>query len=672
MDVSVVTAVSIASLQSVPYDGTIDEGRIDAFLAALAQSGFSGDIRRGGADSIVNATDNSIYQVLPAAVIYPATAEDINTAVRLAAGNEFGPVPLTARGGGTGTNGQSLTRGVTVDTSRHLNRVLDFDLQGQTVAVEPGVVLAQLNAFLAQHGLFFPPMVSTATRATIGGMVATDASGKGSRIYGKTSDYILSMDVVLSDGTDLRIEPTSGQELEAFRASDTIAGRACRQVIQTVSEHAEEIARVFPQMNRGLTGYNLQKALTADGVFSLHRVLAGSEGTLALTKAVRLRVMKKPAYQALVVVRYSSFEAGLSHVNGLIGFDPVAVEIIDEKVIGLARQDIIWDGIGSVLGREGTVPVEAMNVIEFAGDSAEAVERQVAALDAALSPTGGGVVDHTVVKDRDAIGMLWSLREKSVGLMGRANGLRQGIAFVEDAAVPPEVLPEFIREFRAVLDRHALAYGMYGHADVGCLHVRPIVNMQAPKEAALIRPISDEVAALAKRYGGLLWGEHGRGYRGEYSQFFFGDVLTPSCARSKQPSIRGTYSIPASLPPRPAARRSMKSIRCPCAVNLTGRSANLSAGSMKRQCFATAMASAFPGIRPMACVRPTRQLAIAPNRRKAAQHCCGNGRAFSLRNGRARLLRSPCLKKQSAIPCRPACHARLVRANARSRSISRR
>lgn len=517
--------VSTGSLRSAPYDGVIDRDRIETFLAVLPQAGFGGDIRQGGPDSIVNATDNSIYQVLPAAVIYPRTAEDINIAVRLAAGDEFGPIPLTARGGGTGTNGQSLTRGVIIDTSRHLNRILDIDLQGQTVRVEPGVVLAQLNAFLAKHGLFFPPTVSTATRATIGGMVATDASGKGSRIYGKTSDYIRSMDVVLSDGTDFKIEPMSGRKLEELRASDTIAGRACRQVIQTVSEHADQIEAVFPQMNRGLTGYNLQKALTADGIFSLHRVLAGSEGTLALTRAVELRVMKKPTHQALVVVRYSSFEAGLSHVTELIGFNPLAVEIIDEKVIGLARQDIIWSGIGSILGQEGTIPIEAMNVIEFVGDSAEEVERQVTSLDAALAQAPAGLVDHTIVRDRSAIEMLWTLREKSVGLMGRANGLRQGIAFVEDAAVPPEALPAFIREFRAVLERHGLAYGMYGHADVGCLHVRPTVNMQAPEEAALIRPISDEIAALAKRHGGLLWGEHGRGYRGEYSPFFFGEIL---------------------------------------------------------------------------------------------------------------------------------------------------
>jgi FAD/FMN-containing dehydrogenase/Fe-S oxidoreductase len=507
--------------------------RIAAFLASLQEAGFGGDIGADLASRLVSATDNSIYQVMPAAVVYPRTGADLNLLVRLAASGPFAPIELSPRGGGTGTNGQSLTQGVVVDVSRHMNRILAFDPDAMMVTVEPGVVLDQLNAFLAPHGLFFPPNVSTATRATIGGMVATDASGKGSRLYGKTSDYIDVMDVVLSDGSDFRVAPMSREDVSVQQRIGGVAGQACAQAYQTVTEHRAEIDAIFPKMNRGLTGYNLQQALDMRGGLSLHRILAGSEGTLAITKAVQLRVMAKPRRRALTVIRYDRFDAALSDVQRLLKSAPLAIEVLDDRVIGVARGDIVWTGLESLLGA-ASAPVEGLSFVEFVGDDDEAVERQIEALAQVLKADRvSGVVDWRTVRDDGIIAQLWTLREKSVGLMGKLPGRRQGTAFVEDVAVPPEHLPAFVREFRAILDGHGLVYGMYGHADVGCLHVRPALDMKDPADAALIRPISDDVAALSKRYGGLLWGEHGRGYRGEYSPFFFGPTLYAELCKIK-------------------------------------------------------------------------------------------------------------------------------------------
>lgn len=486
-------------------------------LRRLDQAGFAGDAEDGIGARQVASTDNSIYQVRPTAIVYPRTGDDVTLLVREL--RDTG-LSLTARGGNTGTNGQSLNDGIIVDFARHMRGLGAFDPDTNTVTVEPGVVLDQLNAFLQPHDRFFPPMVSTASRATIGGMVATDASGKGSRRWGKTSDYIVALDVTLSDGTPWRAEPMTRAQAEAIAAGSGIVADIHREALRIVTQRADDIAAIFPAMNRGLTGYNLQKTWDAAADrFFLGYLLAGSEGTLAITRSITLRVAHKPKKRALAVIRYAAFDTAMRDVQRLVAADPVAIEILDDKVLGVARSDIIWASVEGLLGGASDAPVAAMNFVEFTADDDATIDAGLAAL-AAIGPQG----DMRIVRDDAAIGQLWSLREKSVGLLARLGGARQGIPFVEDTAVPPEKLADFVAEFRALLDGHGLNYGMFGHADVGCLHVRPFLDLRDPEQAALIRPISDAVARLTKSYGGLLWGEHGRGYRGEFSPLFFGSL----------------------------------------------------------------------------------------------------------------------------------------------------
>ncbi|MBO9126234.1 MULTISPECIES: FAD-binding and (Fe-S)-binding domain-containing protein [Rhizobium/Agrobacterium group] len=492
------------------------------FSTTLVRAGFKGETVSDLGSLTVYSTDNSIYQVRPMGVAFPRSADDLVILVKCA--GETG-IPLSARGGGTGTNGQSLTSGVVVDLSRHMNGIEGLDLAAGTVTVQPGVVLNELNAFLEPHGYFFPPTVSTASRATIGGMIGTDASGKGSRIYGKTSDYLHSLEIVLSDGSASKIEDLDLATARLVAQQDSLVGRAYREVLRVISENVEEIASAFPKMNRGLTGYNLQSVLKDDGKVRLAYLLAGSEGTLAFTTSVTLRILRRPKLKALVPIRYAHFQTALEDVLLLLDANPSAVEIIDDKVLTLAQQDPVWSSIEAVLGSDARVAVGGLNFVEFLADDEDELQRKLDSLAGQLAQRSHLFIDWRIVTDSKLIAELWSLREKSVGLLGRLSPTKQGIAFVEDTAVPPERLPDFVREFRDVLDSHGVTYGMYGHADVGCLHVRPALNMRDPRDAALIRPISDAIASLSKKYGGLLWGEHGRGYRGEYSPFFFGDRL---------------------------------------------------------------------------------------------------------------------------------------------------
>ena len=517
-------------------DRPSDAAQAQALREALRREGFSGDVEDGIGPRLVAATDNSIYQVMPVAVLHPRRAADVAAAVRAA--RAVPDLALSPRGGGTGTNGQSLTRGAVLDLSRHLNRILDLDIAGARVVVEPGVVLDQLNAFLKPHGFFFPPAVSTASRATLGGMIATDASGKGSRRYGRTSDHVASLDVVLSDGSDFTVRPLARADLDATIARGGLVGEIHAEVLRVVTQHAELIAETFPDMNRGLTGYNLQGVTRPDGTYDLVRLLAGSEGTLAFTRSATLRITPLPKHRLLMVARYGSFDTALRDVRHLLAADPLAIEILDDKTLELASRDVIWSGLEAVLGGPATAPVRGLNVVEFAGDDPDALGRDAERCAALLADSPHPALDWVRVDDPAAVAQVWTMREKAVGLMGRLGEIegsrRQGTAFVEDTAVPPERLADYVAEFRAVLDRHGLGYGMYGHADVGCLHVRPSLDMADPAEERMIRVVSDEVAALVKRYGGLIWGEHGRGYRGEFSPLFFGPVLYGELCRIKR------------------------------------------------------------------------------------------------------------------------------------------
>lgn len=496
-----------------------------AFLDALRGAGFRGEIARDHASRTVLATDNSIYQRLPQSAVFPLDAEDVQVLARVAAEPTHRSVRLTPRGGGTGTNGQSLTDGVVVDLSRHLNRILEIDPAGRWVRVQSGVVKDQLNAALEPHGLFFAPELSTSNRATIGGMINTDASGQGSCTYGKTRDHVLELDSVLLGGERLRSAALDDEQLAQQLARQDRVGELyrCAEAIQR--EKAELIEARFPKLNRCLTGYDLAHLREADGRFNLNSVLCGAEGSLGLIVEAKLNVLPIPRYSVLVNVRYASFMDALRDARALLEHQPLSIETVDSKVLLLAMQDIVWHGVAEYFPQNPDVPTLGINLVEFSGDEAEEVDARVAAFaqhlqhDSSVQRLG-----HTLATGRAAVTRVYAMRKRAVGLLGNVEGEVRPQPFVEDTAVPPEHLAEFIAEFRALLDGHGLAYGMFGHVDAGVLHVRPALDMKDPAQAAMVRPISDAVAELTQRYGGLLWGEHGKGVRSEYAPAFFGEL----------------------------------------------------------------------------------------------------------------------------------------------------
>lgn len=495
-----------------------------AFLEALRDAGFEGDVSATYADRTVLSTDNSIYQLTPQAVAFPRHAEDVRRAARLAAEPRFASLRLAPRGGGTGTNGQSLGDGVVLDLSRHMNRILEIDPARRWARVEAGVVKDQLEAALAPHGLFFPPELSTSNRATIGGMVNTDASGQGSCVYGKTRDHVLELTTVLADGTPWRSEPLEPDALAAVKRRADLVGAVHRTVDAVVRENEALIRERFPRLNRCLTGYDLAHVRDARGRFDLNSVLCGSEGTLGIVVEAKLNLLPVPRHGVLVNLRYAEFDGALRDAPALMRFSPSSIETVDGTVLGLARKDISWHEVRQFFPDDVEGPAQGVNLIELVGEEA-AVDERLRALLAALDAEGSVRArrGYTVARGPD-VKRIWAMRKKGVGLLGNLEGERRPVAFVEDTAVPPANLADYIAELRGVLDGHGLAYGMFGHVDAGVLHVRPALDLRDPAQEPLIRLVTDEVARLTAKYDGLLWGEHGKGVRSEYAPAFFGPL----------------------------------------------------------------------------------------------------------------------------------------------------
>ncbi|MCQ8227529.1 D-2-hydroxyglutarate dehydrogenase YdiJ [Pantoea trifolii] len=508
------------------------------FLQSLKEQGFTGDTATSYADRLSLSTDNSIYQLLPDAALFPRSTADVALIARLAGETRFTSLVFTPRGGGTGTNGQSLNQGIVVDMSRYMNRILEINTEQGWVRVEAGVVKDQLNAWLKPYGFFFSPELSTSNRATLGGMINTDASGQGSLVYGKTSDHVEGLRAVLLGGDilDTRAMPTA--LAEQLANTPTAEGRIYQQVLSRCREQRDLILEKFPKLNRFLTGYDLRHVFSDDlQTFDLTRLLCGAEGTLAFITEARLDITPIPKVRRLVNIKYDSFDSALRNAPFMVEAKALSVETVDSKVLNLAREDIVWHSVNELITDVPDKEMLGLNIVEFAGDDGELIEQQISTLcqrlDELMQQQMGGVIGYQLCDDLGGIERIYNMRKKAVGLLGNAKGRAKPIPFVEDTAVPPEQLADYIVDFRALLDSHGLSYGMFGHVDAGVLHVRPALDMCDPQQELLMKQISDEVVALTARYGGLLWGEHGKGFRAQYSPEFFGETLFNELRRIK-------------------------------------------------------------------------------------------------------------------------------------------
>ena len=499
------------------------------FLEALTSSNFSGEIEDRYAARLLVATDNSVYQRMPQAVLFPKSKEDVVEIFKLASRSEFKSVKFAPRGGGTGTNGQSLTDGIVIDMSRHMKNVWGFNPQERSIYVQPGVIKDELNELTAKENLFFSPELSTSSRATIGGMLSNDAAGQGSLVYGRTSEHILEVDVVLEDGSTALFKPVSGDELKAKLALKNLEGEIYRTVYSLIKDNAAAIKQHFPKLNRFLTGYDLDHAYDPKSdTLNLCRLVCGAEGTLCTVVGAKLDLTVKPTYRALCVVKYENFDSALRHANALIKAGVFSVETVDSKVINLAKKDPVWLSVKDYITDVEGAEISGVNIVEFNGMDTEKVKAFMLKLyDQTIKQSQKrqmGILGACIVETKEGIAAVYGMRKKAVGLLGSAAGAKKLVAFTEDTVVPPENLADYILEFRALLDGMNVTYGMFGHVDTGLMHVRPALDLTTDEDREKLVKISDGVVELVKKYGGQMWGEHGRGYRSCYGEVFFGEL----------------------------------------------------------------------------------------------------------------------------------------------------
>ncbi|MEK6703384.1 MAG: FAD-linked oxidase C-terminal domain-containing protein [Planctomycetota bacterium] len=517
------TALTVIKAWSPPPP--LDEPARRQIARDLANT-ISGEVRFGAHDRMLYATDASLYQVEPIGVVVPADIEDAVRAVRFCSEHNL---PILPRGGGTSLAGQCTNRAVVIDFSAHCRKILTTDATLGQCTVEPGISIDDLNDQLASTGCpdwFFAPDPATSKQCNIGGAIGNNAAGARSIKYGRTSESLLGLDVMLADTTRLCFE--QGASLRDARVN-----ALTRRIADIILPIAPIIRERFPKTIRRNAGYALDMVLSAieESPADLARVnlahlVCGSEGTLAVTLAAHLKLHKKPKAKGLAVLGFSDIDQAIASVIPILSTSPSAVELLDDMVIGLAAANAEYRRYVDLMPAPASGPLKAVLYVEYFSDQpgpgglAEIQDR----FDA-LRRTVPGVALHAHT-NAQAMLSAWKLRKAGEPLLHGVAGDRKPLTFIEDNAIPVERLSEFVKRLRAIVTRHGTTAAYWAHASVGVLHVRPLVDIHSNGDREIMRSIAVETADLARELGGVMSGEHGDGrVRGPLLERFFGPEI---------------------------------------------------------------------------------------------------------------------------------------------------
>ena len=480
---------------------------------------ISGEVRFDKVSRALYSTDASVYQIEPAGVIVVKSREDVIRTVRICAAHRC---PLTMRGGGTSQAGQAIGEGLQVDTSKYFNRLLEVNVAERWARVEPGIVLDELNAALKPHNLRFAPDISTASRATVGGMMANNSSGARSVMYGKTIDHVIEQDVVLSDGSVVRFGPRTRAEVDEICQRDSLEAACYREVRRLAAAHADEIERRFPKVLRRVGGYNLDAFVDPDRPFNLARMMVGSEGTLGIVLEARIALVPLPKAKAVLTIQFADLLEALEATPAILAHKPSAIEIMDGFILNNTKQSAALDRMRRTF-IDGDPA--ALLCVEFYDDVEGNLPPRLEALERDLRARRLGYRYFRAL-DLATQATIWSLREAALGLSMAMKDDAKSLSFVEDTAVAPERLRDYIDRFLSIVARHKTTAGVYAHASVGCLHVRPVINMKTADGIQTFAALASDVADLVLEFGGALSGEHGDGLvRSPFMEKMFGPTL---------------------------------------------------------------------------------------------------------------------------------------------------
>jgi len=478
---------------------------------------IAGDVWTDRFSLTAYSTAACIYKILPLAVVVPKDAADVQTAVRVGGG--LG-VPIIARGAGSGLCGQALGRGIVLDFTKYMKDILEIDEAAKIVRVQPGAVTGQVNEALAARGLMLGPDPSSEPFCTIGGNLGNNASGSRGIRYGSMKDYVAWLNVVLADGSKVRLEPleTSDPRLASQESRGDLLGRITAGTRRLVAQNAELIRRYRPHASKNSAGYNLFDVLR-DGTFDLTRLVVGSEGTLAVVVEAGLGVVPKPSQRASVLLWFADLQRAGEAVDHVLALGPSACEIMERHFLDIVRAD------GSVPKQYLPKEADTVLLVEFLTDSREANEASVAAVRRRIVDELGlafGAVDAYDPQEQER---LWMVRKRAVQILQRLPGPTRITPFIEDVVVPPKRLVEYIKGLRGIFERFGVEAAVYGHAGDSNLHARPLLDLRRPQDVARMKGIAEAVARLTVGLGGTISCEHGDGLtRSGYLELQFGEL----------------------------------------------------------------------------------------------------------------------------------------------------
>ena len=502
-------------------------------LAHELEQAIDGEVRFDTYSRQIYSTDASIYKMTPLGVVIPRNADDVCAVIEKCANAS---VPVIPRGGGTALSGQTVNRGVVIDFSKYMHRIIHINNEEAWVHTQPGITIDELNRQVAHTGKYFTPDPSTSSRANIGGAMGNNSCGSHSIIYGKTVDQVQQMSVVLSDGSTATFEPLHASQLENKMGIASLEGQIYRGIPTIAEQAAEQVEQRFPKILRRVGGYNIDRvypqSITGDStprnstsveqpIVDLTQVMVGSEGTLAVVTDAKLKLWDIPKAKGLAVLHFRNLREAMEATVATLEHDVTAVEHIGEIIIKQARKSLGFSrGLGFLQGE----PTDIL-VVEMTGQNQSEVKSKLEAFQQTIQRRTATFAVTLLIETAQQR-QVWAMREAGLGLMMNVQGDAKPLPFVEDTAVSPEKLPEYVQRFDEIVKKHGTEAGYYGHASVGCLHIRPLVNLKKNTGIDLMYSIADEISDLVLEFGGSLSGEHGDGIvRGAWAEKMFGPKL---------------------------------------------------------------------------------------------------------------------------------------------------
>ncbi len=483
---------------------------------------IAGEVLTDATTRWLYSTDTSIYQMQPEMVVVPKSIEDLKAVVQFAA--DAG-LPITPRGGGTSLAGQAVGAGIQIDVSKYLNQILDIDPSAGVARVQPGVILEQFNQALAPTRHWFGPDVAPANRATLGGMIGNNSAGARSIIYGKTVDHVLGLKTLWSDGSSSELGAVDDAAWQQKCRLNNREGDIYRCVDRAIEHHGADIEKAFPNILRRVSGYNLDAFLPSRRKLkerrNLAHLLTGSEGTLGLWHEATVRIVHRPAHSGLMVMYFDTVADALEANHAIIQTGPSAAELLDDMLLDLTRQNAAYARKLYFMEQEAAVIL----VVQYLADSATELQHKLQ--QGARFAREQQLCQHVTLTDHPTTQAdIWAIRKAGMPLLYSRPGDYKPITFIEDTAVTPEKLRPFIEEFDALIQAHDTEAAYYAHASVGCLHIRPLINLKTVSEVKKMRSLAEGVVNLVQKYNGAMSGEHGDGLaRSEFNERLFGPVV---------------------------------------------------------------------------------------------------------------------------------------------------